>query len=430
MPKVDANDVAAEQGLVALREQTERLADEVENNTFLGGVDLREYSAEKLLSDPTIFTPTEFLSTGFSELNFLLGGGLALGEATNVSAGPGCGKSTFLINVALHLAAMNRAVGFLSLEMSTKACTHLFLSVHGGVRRQGFRTMQITADEEARIADSIPKVAAMPLWIVDRGAYREGIEPNTAAIQNLIRDGIKRYRWEFFGLDYLSLVTGSEKEEEWVKEARVAQWCHQTSQSLGIHFLCLTQSNKVAFKSPGGKTGLENIRGRIEGSAAFDNVLQLSRNDYNNGTASASGLSSLTIAANKVRFGPGGSAEFIFDRATGIIRPAETQSRKTEECNEAFFTKFLDLTWKARRLIVQDLRSTGGTKADAENVIEQILSKFNLREELTSVHNTKDCGSFLARRDGATFSFMAKSVAKADFDAALQPQDSEESADE
>ena len=67
--------------------------------------------------DPTEFTPR---STGITELDRVLGGGLVPGSVTLLGGEPGIGKSTVLLQAAAEVAAMGRKVLYLSGEESAQ----------------------------------------------------------------------------------------------------------------------------------------------------------------------------------------------------------------------------------------------------------------------------------------------------------------------
>lgn len=62
--------------------------------------------------------PKERLTTGFLEMDNVLGGGIVLGSATLVAGDPGIGKSTLLLQLCLNLAKRGQSVLYVSAEES------------------------------------------------------------------------------------------------------------------------------------------------------------------------------------------------------------------------------------------------------------------------------------------------------------------------
>lgn len=62
--------------------------------------------------------PKERLTTGFAEMDNVLGGGIVLGSATLVAGDPGIGKSTLLLQMCLNLAKEGKTVLYVSAEES------------------------------------------------------------------------------------------------------------------------------------------------------------------------------------------------------------------------------------------------------------------------------------------------------------------------
>ena len=77
------------------------------------------------------FTPDEIrkskglnkIPTGFTELDDVLGGGIPYNSLTVLGALPGLGKSTFMFQIAEHMASKGVKVLIFSMEMSTEQIT-------------------------------------------------------------------------------------------------------------------------------------------------------------------------------------------------------------------------------------------------------------------------------------------------------------------
>jgi DNA repair protein RadA/Sms len=87
------------------------------------------------------------LSTGFKELDRVLGGGLIEGEVVLVSGEPGVGKSTLLLQVALNLSVKKRILYVCGEESPSQLISRLDrLSVDGGKPKNIFVTNDVIVE--------------------------------------------------------------------------------------------------------------------------------------------------------------------------------------------------------------------------------------------------------------------------------------------
>ena len=87
------------------------------------------------------------LSTGFKELDRVLGGGLIEGEVVLVSGEPGVGKSTLLLQVALNLSAKKKILYVCGEESPSQLISRLDrLSVDGGKPENIFVTNDVIVE--------------------------------------------------------------------------------------------------------------------------------------------------------------------------------------------------------------------------------------------------------------------------------------------
>ncbi len=102
---------------------------------------------------------------------------------------------------------------------------------------------------------------------------------------------------------------------------RLTDWCFDIAQRSGVHMVALAQSNKAAFgrRDNAGhmSLGLEDVRGAIQTVADFDNVIGLSRDDWN--TDEPIDPASMSAVVVKARHGSGGKAPLVFFKSTGRI---------------------------------------------------------------------------------------------------------------
>jgi replicative DNA helicase len=315
---------------VVTPESIEELHQALRNANISGSsaVDLARHSAAVLLNNPDTFRPVRFVTSGYEKLDTALGGGLAEGEATSLSAPAGVAKTTLAVNMALRIAATRMPVGIVSLEMPAADIARLMVAIDGNIRRRAVRESTLTVEETARFTASITRLSSLPIYIVDRRDFAVDPEhpeaPAMQAVGDLIRDGVERHGWRLVIIDYLAKI-GPFDVEDLVRYPRLTNWAFDTARRTGVHVLALMQANKAAYSRRDARTkkptaALEDTKGTIEVVADFDNAAALTRADWN--SEQQTDPSDLKAIALKVRQGPGGTVPFVFHKSTGrIVEP-------------------------------------------------------------------------------------------------------------
>ena len=80
------------------------------------------------------------IPTGYSLLDQLLSGGLALGDLVVLGGVPGSGKTSFMLNIALSLLQRNVRLGFLEGEMTREQIFTRMNSIYAGVSKDIVRS--------------------------------------------------------------------------------------------------------------------------------------------------------------------------------------------------------------------------------------------------------------------------------------------------
>ncbi|MGD0092641.1 MAG: DnaB-like helicase C-terminal domain-containing protein [Planctomycetota bacterium] len=290
------------------------------------GLDLAERMASVRLLAPDTFKPATFVTSGYSSLDGPLGGGLALGNATSVFAPASTGKTTFAANMALNMALAGVSVAFISLEMTDTDIWRLVTGIQADIPRYNMRRAMLNPQERHDRNAAINRLITTKLFVLDRRAFPPGPDndttPDMDRIGAVIQDGVRKHGWQVVVVDYLSKV-GPFDDEDITRMPRLTNWVCDLAQRNNIHLVALAQSNKAAFtrKDPdtGGRTtALQDTKGAIETVADFDNVIGISRDDWN--TAQPQDPAELVVRVLKARQGPTGTANLIFYKKTGTIK--------------------------------------------------------------------------------------------------------------
>jgi replicative DNA helicase len=207
------------------------------------------------------------MSTGFPDLDRVLGGGFRPGELIVLAAPTGQGKSTFALNIAANCARAGRGAIFFSLEMreaenarrllfSESRINHLRLATPGG----------LTLDESERLRRVVDTFAGLKLEI----QYRPGLNPIT------VRAIAQRFREQWRGnlglvvCDYIGLMRSDERQERREREvASITRELKLTAAELDCTILAVAQLNREIAHRDDGRPRLSDLRdsGAIEQDA-------------------------------------------------------------------------------------------------------------------------------------------------------------------
>jgi len=218
------------------------------------------------------------ISTGFIDIDKLIGGGLQRSDMVVLAARPSLGKSSLVFNIAKHAAMNGSSVGIFSLEMSNEQIVLRLLSTESDVDTHRLRVGLINENEERRILDAIGGLSDLPIYIDD------------TPIQNImeIRSKAKRLQAEH-GLDlvivdYLQLLSGTSngwRSENRVQEmGEISRSLKGVARDLDIPVLACSQLSRAVEQRPNHRPILSDLResGSIEQDA--DIVAFIYREDH------------------------------------------------------------------------------------------------------------------------------------------------------
>ena len=284
-----------------------------------GFVPLREVYDQYLQNQQSVLDrnmdgPGELLTTGYPEMDSLLGG-MQRSDLIILGARPSLGKSTLALNIAVHAAAAGHHCGVFSLEMSCEQLGMRILSAASGVDMHRLRLDIITHAEESRKIDAIGRLSDLPLYIDDT-PYQNMVEMRSKARRLSIEYGI-----DLLVVDYLQLVQGRTGMTNRVQEiGDISRSLKVLARDLNVALLCCSQLNRLVESRPSHRPQLSDLRdsGSIEQDA--DVVMFIHREDVytseeewhqmHPGQPYPKGVAEIIVA--KHRNGPTGSRELDF----------------------------------------------------------------------------------------------------------------------
>ena len=141
------------------------------------------------------------VTTGFSALDDLLGGGLRPGTLTVVASRPGAGRSTLVLNMLCHAALTNGVPSCLfTFQGSAQDVLLRVLSAETGIKFTDLRRSQMTDLDWTYTADRLSKLAGQPLSV------NAGAAPHLEGLISAVTAATAREELALVAIDPLSAV--------------------------------------------------------------------------------------------------------------------------------------------------------------------------------------------------------------------------------
>lgn len=210
---------------------------------------------ERLLRGETSNTN---VPTGLPTLDEFTYGGFERGAMTTVGGRPGCGKTTFGLNVASHAAAAGHRVSFFSAEVRGSALTKKLWSLRTRIHYSKIRRGQLTELERNKLAAE--PLESIPIDIFDD--FSNSFE----TLKLIVESKVRQKAVDLVVVDYLQLLSSSlrfSNRQETV--AHISRELKALANKSNVAILALCQLNRDVEKN-GGAPQLHNIResGAIE----------------------------------------------------------------------------------------------------------------------------------------------------------------------
>lgn len=221
--------------------------------------------------------PNLGVPTGFYDLDEITMG-FQPGDLVIVAARPAMGKTSLVLNFAVHVAHQQMGnVAIFSLEMSSEQLVRRMVSMESGVTGQEMRQPNITKDQYQALANACDSLSELPLYIDDQ-----------TDITSMVMKGKCRRLRENGGLslvvvDYLQLMRSMRQNDNRVQEVgEIARSLKGLARELKVPVVALSQLSRQVETRPDKRPVLSDLResGSIEAEA--DMVMMIYRDAYYN----------------------------------------------------------------------------------------------------------------------------------------------------
>jgi replicative DNA helicase len=258
------------------------------------------------------------IPTGFRDLDETLAG-LQNSDLLILAARPSMGKTTFVMNLAHHVASKEGIpVGFFSLEVSKEQLIDQLLAIESGVDSWKLRTGALDDDDFPRINEAMAQLSEAPLYI-DDSATTNVMEMRTKARRLQSEHGLG-----LVIIDYLQLISGGARSTEGRQQevSEISRGLKGLARELNVPVIALSQLSRAVESRDDKRPNLSDLRdsGSIEQDA--DVVMFIYRDWYYNKDTEKENITDILI--KKHRNGPIRDVELYFHpeqrRFTDLVR--------------------------------------------------------------------------------------------------------------
>jgi replicative DNA helicase len=259
------------------------------------------------------------IPTGFREMDNLLHG-LQKTDLIVIAARPGMGKTSMLVNIALHAARLGKRIGFITLEMGRKQIIQRMVSTETSINLQKLRSGKINPLDWQRFVEATNRISDFSIFIDDRTAL------TPMQVRQRTQRWMHQHGIDLVIVDYLQKMKGGKgysKASDRVQEVSlIARSLKDLAKEFNIPVIAAAQLNRELEKRQDKRPVLSDLResGEIEQEA--DIVMFLYRDEVYNEASEFPNQADVIVA--KHRNGPTGTFSLYFEKsATKFMNASE-----------------------------------------------------------------------------------------------------------
>jgi len=261
-------------------------------------IDTLMNSGQGVVGIPSGFVDLDRLTGGFKESDLIV-----------VAGRPAMGKTSWILNVALHAALeAKKSIAVFSLEMSKEQLTERLLTEQSQIDAQRMHRGLLTEAEYDRLSTSLGPLGDAEIFIDDTPVMDE------LTLQLKARQAKMRHKVDMILLDYMQLMHGRHRGDDMnrVQEvSAISRALKGLARELRIPVVAISQLSRAPEQRPDKRPILSDLResGSIEQDS--DVVIFLYRPEYYKSDEKP-GIAEVIVA--KHRNGPTGTIELRFRR--------------------------------------------------------------------------------------------------------------------
>jgi replicative DNA helicase len=194
------------------------------------------------------------ISTGFTMLDTLMGGGFKSGKQIIVAARPSVGKSSFAEQLCINIAQSGHGVAFLSQEMSGQELTERAVANIGRIRLDNIQTGKLEDHEWGRLTDAMEAIKNLPMYFDDQPSL------TLFDIQSKARALKRSHNIKVLVIDYIQLCSGVKDSSRHHQIEELSRGLKGLAKQLEITIITLSQLNREVEKRTIGKPVLSDLK--------------------------------------------------------------------------------------------------------------------------------------------------------------------------
>jgi replicative DNA helicase len=245
----------------------------------------------------------QLLTTGFSELDKLIGG-WRRGSLNIVGARPAKGKSALLLGFAAYAARQKQTALIFSLEMTGAEIVGRLAVAGTGVNLFQLTTSQALQGQWPAVTSALSDLTGEPIWLDDTGGI---------ALPELRAKALRLATRAPLGLiivDYVQLVTlGQHSEKRYQELGAISRGLKALAKELPVPIIVAAQLSRAVEQRSDHRPALADLRESGDLEQEADTVLLIDRPEQDEDYA----LAELIVAKN--RHGPAGTVPLLWRRA-------------------------------------------------------------------------------------------------------------------
>ena len=236
------------------------------------------------------------IPTGFLDLDYKTAG-LQPSDLILVAARPSMGKTSFVLNIAQHVAfKAKKSVAIFSLEMSKEQLVNRLFALEAQVDAQSLRTGNLKDSDWEKLIESAGIIGKSNLIIDDT----PGI--SISELRSKCRKFKLEHNLDLIIIDYLQLMTGrvgSKSESRQQEISEISRALKGIARELNVPVVALSQLSRAVEQRPDHRPMLSDLResGAIEQDA--DVVMFIYRDDYYNKDTELKNVAEIIIAKQR-----------------------------------------------------------------------------------------------------------------------------------
>lgn len=246
-------------------------------------------------------------------------GGFNRGELHIIAGRPSAGKTAMMLQIARNMVA-EEPVGLFSLEMTSES---LFERMASSSAVVNLRNIQDFTDTDMRkLSVAMIKLAQSKFRVTDQSNL------SIRQIQNIARQWVLNHGVRVLFVDYIQIAKGASKrsqDDRRLEIGEISAGLKQIAKELNVPVVALSQLNRsVERRGPDSKPRMSDLNesGSIEQDADSISFLWYKEsNDDIKEQITETGPARVTMSIAKMRNGPTGDFDLLFDKTTQRFLP-------------------------------------------------------------------------------------------------------------